>query len=181
MLKWSIKKLCCPFELFFVNFMLCCESALNLIVCVNAGVDLSCIVKAVPTLSSADSQEEQTHEVLQVSLDLFSWKENAYSKVLSILKMFFLIISGFGVPPNWKRLCWCDSWPKKLHWAVLTGIRPAVPRCPERRLPRHPVLLQKEHGGAGSSISCAVCSGRADGWTARLAGCRGPAVPIGCP
>lgn len=55
-----------------MNFMLCCESALNLIVCVHAGVDLSCIVKAVPTLSSADSQEEQTHEVLQVSLDLFS-------------------------------------------------------------------------------------------------------------
>lgn len=71
MLKWSIKKLCCPLELFFVNFMLCCESALNLIVCVHAGVDLSCIVKAVPTLSLADSQEEQTHEVLQVSLDLF--------------------------------------------------------------------------------------------------------------
>lgn len=60
-----------PFGAFFVNFMLCCESALNLIVCVHAGVDLSCIVKAVPTLSSADSQEEQTHEVLQVSLDLF--------------------------------------------------------------------------------------------------------------
>lgn len=49
-------------------------TALSLIVCVNAGVDLSCIVKAVPTLSLADSQEEQTHEVLQVSLYLFFLK-----------------------------------------------------------------------------------------------------------
>lgn len=30
------------------------------------GVDLSCIVKAVPAVSSVDSQEEQTHEILQV-------------------------------------------------------------------------------------------------------------------
>lgn len=35
----------------------------------DAGVDLSCIVKVVPAVSSDDNQEEQTHEVLQVSLD----------------------------------------------------------------------------------------------------------------
>lgn len=34
-------------------------------------MDLSCIVKAVPTTSN-EKQEEQTHEVLQVSLDLFT-------------------------------------------------------------------------------------------------------------
>lgn len=35
-------------------------------------MDLSCIVKAVPTASSNEKQEEQTHEVLQVSLDFFT-------------------------------------------------------------------------------------------------------------
>lgn len=35
-------------------------------------MDLSCIVKAVPTGSSNEKQEEQTHEVLQVSLDMFT-------------------------------------------------------------------------------------------------------------
>lgn len=42
------------------------------ILCVDPGVDLSCIVKAVPTGSSTEKQEEQTHEVLQVSLELFT-------------------------------------------------------------------------------------------------------------
>lgn len=37
----------------------------------DSGVDLSCIVKAVPTVSSDDRQDEQTHEVLQVSRELF--------------------------------------------------------------------------------------------------------------
>lgn len=40
--------------------------SLNLILCVDAGVDLSCIVKAIPAVSSDDKEEEQTHEVLQV-------------------------------------------------------------------------------------------------------------------
>lgn len=35
-------------------------------------MDLSCIVKVVPTASSNEKQEEQTHKVLQVSLDLFT-------------------------------------------------------------------------------------------------------------
>lgn len=38
---------------------------------VDAGVDLSYIVKAVPTVSSNVKQGEQTHEVLQVSLNCF--------------------------------------------------------------------------------------------------------------
>lgn len=37
----------------------------------NLGVDLSCIVKAVPAVSSDDKQEEQTHEVLKVSFEHF--------------------------------------------------------------------------------------------------------------
>ncbi|XP_005920536.1 armadillo repeat-containing protein 6 [Haplochromis burtoni] len=41
------------------------------------GVDLSCIVKAVPTLSSADSQEEQTHEVLQALESLRIGRDSA--------------------------------------------------------------------------------------------------------
>lgn len=45
---------------------------LTSILCVDPGVDLSCIVKAVPTASFNEKQEEQTHEVLQVSLDLFT-------------------------------------------------------------------------------------------------------------
>lgn len=39
-----------------------------------AGVDLTCIVKAVPAVSSDDKQEEQTHEVLKVSFDHFKEK-----------------------------------------------------------------------------------------------------------
>lgn len=43
---------------------------LTLTLCLNAGVDLSCIVKAVPVASS-DNQEEKMHEVLQVRLERF--------------------------------------------------------------------------------------------------------------
>lgn len=35
-------------------------------------MNLSFIVKAVPTVPSDEKQEEPTHEVLQVSLDLFN-------------------------------------------------------------------------------------------------------------
>lgn len=40
---------------------------------VTAGVDLSFIVKAVPAVPCDESQEEQTHEVLQASINLFSF------------------------------------------------------------------------------------------------------------
>lgn len=35
--------------------------------CLDSGVDLSCIVKAAPAAPSNEEQEEQTHEILQVS------------------------------------------------------------------------------------------------------------------
>lgn len=38
--------------------------------CLDSGVDLSYIVKAAPAASLNEEQEEQTHEILQVSLAL---------------------------------------------------------------------------------------------------------------
>lgn len=48
--------------------------SLTLNLCVDTGVDLSCIVQAAPAVSFDGKQEEQTHEVLQVSLDLICEK-----------------------------------------------------------------------------------------------------------
>lgn len=57
---------------YFLLGHLLCARVLTLILFVDVGVDLSCIVKAVPAVSSDDKQEEQTHEVLQVS-HLLKW------------------------------------------------------------------------------------------------------------
>lgn len=48
-----------------------CVNAFTPILCVDAGVDLSCIVKSVPAAPSDEKPEEQTHEVLQVSPGVF--------------------------------------------------------------------------------------------------------------
>lgn len=53
-----------------------------MLLCVGAGVDLSYIVKAVPTVSSNEKQGEQTHEVLQVRLTVY-WPD--YCKNTQIL------------------------------------------------------------------------------------------------
>lgn len=50
------------------------------------GVDLSCIVKAVPTVSSDDKQDEQTHEVLQALDSLRIEKDSA--EVTAEIKRF---------------------------------------------------------------------------------------------
>uniref|UniRef100_UPI0037E6FD06 armadillo repeat-containing protein 6 n=1 Tax=Semicossyphus pulcher TaxID=241346 RepID=UPI0037E6FD06 len=53
------------------------------------GVDLSCIVKAVPAVSSEDKQEEQTHEVLQALDSLRTGKDSAsVADVTADLKSF---------------------------------------------------------------------------------------------
>ncbi|XP_034558962.1 armadillo repeat-containing protein 6 isoform X2 [Notolabrus celidotus] len=53
------------------------------------GVDLSCIVKAVPAVSSEDKQEEQTHEVLQVLESLQIGKDSAgVTDTMADLKRF---------------------------------------------------------------------------------------------
>ncbi|KAF7661899.1 hypothetical protein LDENG_00251130 [Lucifuga dentata] len=55
------------------------------------GVDLSCIVKAVPAKSTDDKQEEQTHEVLQALDSLQTEKESASvtdMEVIANLKCF---------------------------------------------------------------------------------------------
>ncbi|XP_074544562.1 armadillo repeat-containing protein 6 [Halichoeres trimaculatus] len=53
------------------------------------GVDLTCIVKAVPAVSSEKKQEEQTHEVLQVLDSLQSGKDSAgVTDALADLKRF---------------------------------------------------------------------------------------------
>ncbi|XP_042284683.1 armadillo repeat-containing protein 6 [Thunnus maccoyii] len=53
------------------------------------GVDLSCIVKAVPAVSSDDKQEEQTHEVLQVLEALRIGKDSAgVTEVTADIKCF---------------------------------------------------------------------------------------------
>lgn len=75
-----------------------------------AGVDLTCIVQAVPASSSNEKQEEQTHEVLRVSpvllcdQDLFSCNSTEISLLL-LLHIFSLV--GFGFTPIGKRLCRC--------------------------------------------------------------------------
>uniref|UniRef100_A0A3P8SWL6 Armadillo repeat containing 6 n=1 Tax=Amphiprion percula TaxID=161767 RepID=A0A3P8SWL6_AMPPE len=53
------------------------------------GVDLNCIVKAVPAVSSEDKQEEQTHEVLQALDSLRTGKDSASVKeVTADIKCF---------------------------------------------------------------------------------------------
>ncbi|CAK6952455.1 armadillo repeat-containing protein 6 [Scomber scombrus] len=53
------------------------------------GVDLSCIVKAVPAVSTDDKQEEQTHEVLQALEALRIGKDSAgVTEVTADLKCF---------------------------------------------------------------------------------------------
>ncbi|KAM3865671.1 armadillo repeat-containing protein 6 [Diretmus argenteus] len=54
------------------------------------GVDLSCIVKAVPTISSDDKQKEQTHEVLQALDSLRLGKDSSPSErnMIADLKRF---------------------------------------------------------------------------------------------
>lgn len=48
--------------------VLYCVKALTLTSCVDTGVDLSFIVKAVPAVASDEKPEEQTHEIIQVSV-----------------------------------------------------------------------------------------------------------------
>lgn len=70
-------------------------------------MELSCIVKAIPTVSSNEKQEEQTHEVLRVSLDLFC-EQGLLTVNLSkshSAHMFFFSFAGFRFSPNWKRHC----------------------------------------------------------------------------
>ncbi|XP_068197129.1 armadillo repeat-containing protein 6 [Antennarius striatus] len=62
------------------------------------GVDLSCIVKAVPTVSSDEQQEEQAHEVLQV-LDVLRNRKDSDSvtELMADVKRFAEHCSlGFG-------------------------------------------------------------------------------------
>lgn len=70
-------------------------------------MELSCIVKAIPTVSSNEKQEEQTHEVLQVSLGLFC-EQGLLTVKLSkshSVHMFRFSLAGFRFSPNWKRHC----------------------------------------------------------------------------
>lgn len=71
-----------------------------------AGVDLSCIVQAVPASSSNEKQEEQTHEVLRVSpvllcdQDLFSCNSTEISLLL-LLHIFFTC--RFWIHSDWEK------------------------------------------------------------------------------
>lgn len=70
-------------------------------------MELSCIVKAIPTVSSNEKQEEQTHEVLRVSLDLFC-EQGLLTVNISkshSAHMVFFSFAGFRFSPNWKRHC----------------------------------------------------------------------------
>lgn len=87
----------------------------------DTGVDLSFIVKAVPAVASEEKPEEQTHEIIQVSVvpqAEVCFLQNYPNFTLNMSFFFFFLLAGFGIPPNWKRLHQCyrsDGRHETLH------------------------------------------------------------------
>lgn len=53
------------------KWSMCVKSLSEMFKCLDSGVDLSYIVKAAPAAPSNEEQEEQMHEILQVSFAPF--------------------------------------------------------------------------------------------------------------